>query len=204
EFDLNRTQLLYNVGMEFDLRFSPQAKNQRLKPARYTYFRDGNLYLLGAPILKKEDPILIDFLKREETRKNLSNQQNPYLPFADAGPPLLPNGSIDAEFIREYGIQIPPKVYLVLGDNHAMSSDSREFGFVPQENLRGAPDLIFWPPGSQWGIPNQPTYPFLNLPRTYIWFVAGISILLSYLYWRRRNHLPLKNLQKDHSTSTPQ
>ncbi len=48
-FDPLRLQLFYNVGIEFDMRFAPQTKNQRLLPGRYTYFRDGDLYLLGAP-----------------------------------------------------------------------------------------------------------------------------------------------------------
>lgn len=195
--DPARVQLLYNIGMEFDMRFSPQLKNQRLVPARYTYFRDGDLYLLGAPILKKDDPILINFLKREDARKALSNPQSAYVPFADAGPPLKPDGSLNDDLIRKFGIRIPPNMYLVLGDNHAMSSDSREFGFVPEQNLRGAPDFIFWPPGHRWGFPNQPSYPFFNGPRTAIWIIAGIFIVLGTWYWRRRNHLPLKGLTQD-------
>ncbi|MBS0606405.1 MAG: signal peptidase I [Parachlamydiales bacterium] len=199
DFDPARVQLLYNIGMEFDMRFSPQIKNQRLVPARYTYYRDGDLYLLGAPILKKDDPALIDFLKREEARKAMSNPNYSYTPFADAGPPLNPDGSLDANLVRKFGIRIPPNMYLVLGDNHAMSSDSREFGFVPEQNLRGAPDLIFWPPGHRWGYPNQPRYPFFNGPRTVVWGIAGVFIVLGTWYWRRRNHLPLKDLNQDPS-----
>jgi len=36
--------------------------------------------------------------------------------------------------------------YFVLGDNRPRSSDSREFGFVPQSYLRGRVDLRLWPP----------------------------------------------------------
>ncbi len=197
DFDATRTQLLYNVGIEFDMRFAPQVKNQRLAPARYTYFRNGDLYLLGAPILKKEDPALLNFLNREESRKAASNPQNPYAPFIDAGPPLHEDGSLNVELIKHYGIRIPSKTYLALGDNHAMSADSREFGFVPQDNLRGGPDFIFWPPGSRWGTPNQPPYALFNGPRSIVWLIAGISITLGTIYWRRRNHLPLKGLKGD-------
>jgi signal peptidase I len=195
DFDLGRIQLFYNIGMEFDMRFSPQTKNQRLAPARYTYFRDGDLYLLGAPLLKKEDPTLVEFLKREEARKASSNPQNPYTPFADAGPPTQVDGTLNTDLIKQFGIKIPDHMYLVLGDNHAMSSDSREFGFVPAENLRGGPDLIFWPPGPGWGVPNQPSYPFINGPRTVVWGIAGVLIIIGTWYWRRRNHLPLKGLK---------
>ncbi len=195
DLDPSRVQLLYNIGMEFDMRFSPQTKNQRLSPARYTYFRDGDLYLLGAPVLKKDDAVLVNFQKREEARKELSNPQNPYAPFVDAGPPVNADGTLNIDLVRQFGIRIPPKMYMALGDNHAMSSDTREFGFVPQENLRGGPDFIFWPPGSRWGFPNQPCYPFINGPRTVVWLIAGVCIFVGVIYWRRRNSLPLKDLK---------
>src|SRR5581483_2546474 len=159
-------------------------------PARYTYFRDGSLYLLGAPILSKDDETLADFLDREQIRADASNPQSPYLPFQDVGPPLK-EGKLDVDLIRQNGILVPDNMYLVLGDNHAMSADSRDFGFVPQENLRGAPDFIFWPPGSRWGFPNQPPYPFFNGPRIVVWLIAGILILIGTIYWRRKNVLPL-------------
>lgn len=37
--------------------------------------------------------------------------------------------------------------YFVLGDNRPRSSDSREFGFVPEECVRGRVDLRLWPLG---------------------------------------------------------
>jgi len=36
--------------------------------------------------------------------------------------------------------------YFVLGDNRPRSSDSREFGFVPEGYVRGRVDLRLWPP----------------------------------------------------------
>ena len=36
--------------------------------------------------------------------------------------------------------------YFVLGDNRPHSSDSREFGLVPREFLRGCADVRLWPP----------------------------------------------------------
>ncbi len=184
-------QLFFNLGIEWDTRFSPQVKNQRLVPARYTYFRNDDLYLLGSPILLKGDQTLSEFLVREHVRESASNSQTPYVPFIDLGPPLNENG-LDIDMVRQNGILIPEKMYLVLGDNHAMSGDSREFGFVPEGNLRGAPDLIFWPPGERWGFPNQPSYPFLNGPRAFIWLLAACCIIGGAIYWRRKNGLPLK------------
>ena len=52
------------------------------------------------------------------------------------------DGKYDVDFIRAFGITVNPKNYFVLGDNHAMSGDGRLFGFVPDNNLQGAPSLI--------------------------------------------------------------
>jgi signal peptidase I len=192
QFDPSRVQLFFNLGIEWDTRFSPQAKQQRLLPARYTYFRHGDLFLLGAPILCETDPTLLSFLQRETQRKDASNPQARYQPFEDSGAPLNDQGQVDIDLIRQNGILIPPKMYLVLGDNHAMSADSRDFGFVPEANLRGGPDFIFWPPGPRWGAPNQISYPFVNFPRVVVWVLAAICIAGGTYYWRKRNKLPLK------------
>lgn len=43
--------------------------------------------------------------------------------------------------------RVRPGHYFVLGDNRRRSSDSREFGQVPFEYLRGKVRLRLWPPG---------------------------------------------------------
>jgi signal peptidase I len=187
QFSSEKIQLLYNVGIEFDLHFTPQVKQQKIVPARYAYFRDGSLYLLGAPIFEKDDPVLQDFITREEQKKNGS-----YYPFVDLGPPLKADGTLDRELVAARGITIPAGSYLALGDNHAMSSDSRDFGFVPQGNVRGAPSWIFWPSGARWGYPLQPHYPFLNVPRSIIWILAVIILIIWSAHHQRRYKLPLK------------
>lgn len=192
KFDPTTVQLLFNLGIEWDTRFSPQVKNQRLFPSRYAYYRFGDFYLMGARILGKHDDALNAFIQREDERKASSNPQNPYQPFEDMGPPIKADGSLDTDLVVQNGLMIPPKMYLVLGDNYAMSSDSRDFGFAPDTNLRGGPDFIFWPPGERWGTPNQPGYPFFNLPRTIIWAIVALCILASILYWNKRNRLPLQ------------
>jgi signal peptidase I len=43
-------------------------------------------------------------------------------------------------------VTVEPGHYFVLGDNRPRSSDSREFGLVPDELVRGRVDLCVWPP----------------------------------------------------------
>lgn len=49
-------------------------------------------------------------------------------------------------FLREgQQTQIPSETYIVLGDNRKQSSDSREWGFVPKQNIIGKALLRYWP-----------------------------------------------------------
>lgn len=63
------------------------------------------------------------------------------------------NGELLAEpYVEEtdrscyLSVIVEPGHYFVLGDNRPRSSDSREFGLVPEEYLRGRVDLRLWPP----------------------------------------------------------
>lgn len=49
--------------------------------------------------------------------------------------------------------------YFVLGDNRTNSSDSRQWGSVPRENIIGLAWLCYWPPNC-WGL--VPQYAFAN------------------------------------------
>ena len=171
--------------------FEPIAANSILYPSRYAYFRDGDLYALGAPLLKKENRYLKDFNIRESKREKQSSKDKPYVAFKDYGPPLKDDGSVDKEFLSTFGLKIPEGYYLVLGDNHAMSADSRVFGFVPAANLQGAPDLIVWPPGKRWGPPPQKPYPWFNVPRTIVWSILGVIALIWYVIHRRNLKRPI-------------
>ncbi|MBA3956946.1 MAG: signal peptidase I [Parachlamydiaceae bacterium] len=180
-------QKWFNLGIELDTAFSPSKDRIGPFPRRYAYFRNGDLYLLGAPILTKDDPTLVSFEKDELSRQEQSSTTRPYIAFKDYGPPLKADGTPDINFIRTFGVHIPEKNYLMLGDNHAMSSDSREFGFVPEDNLQGAPSLIFWPPGERLGTPAQKPYPIFTFPRLLIWLLASIIALI--WYWFHLRHM---------------
>jgi len=43
-------------------------------------------------------------------------------------------------------IKVPEGHVFVLGDNSGASSDSRFWGFVPEENIIGRAEFIYWPP----------------------------------------------------------
>ena len=49
-------------------------------------------------------------------------------------------------------IQLPAGQYFALGDNSFHSSDSRDWGTVPQENLMGRGILVYWPFTRHWGL----------------------------------------------------
>ncbi|MBS4170765.1 Signal peptidase I [Neochlamydia sp. AcF95] len=179
--DPAHVQLLYNLGMEMSTHYEPTAANPFLYPARYAYFRDGALCTLGAPIFMPEDPYLLAFNKNEKVREQRASKAAPYIAFKDHGAPLKEDGSLDKDFIETFGLKIPEGYYLTLGDNHAMSADSRVFGFVPEANLQGAPDWIIWPPGPRWGTPPQKPYPWFNTPRLIVWTVLSLISIIWYM-----------------------
>lgn len=188
--DPAHVQQVYNLGIEVDTRFSPSFKKDRFTPSRYTYFAHGDLYLMGTPIFFKKDPALVQFLQKEYQKQAASTSGAPYIPFDDAGAPMKSDGTIDAEFIRKFGVTVPEGMYLVLGDNHAMSGDSRQFGFVPQKNLRGGASLLLWPPGPRWGrLPQPPTNHF-TLPNVVILSIFLLGAAGTTFYLRRKYTKP--------------
>ena len=69
-----------------------------------------------------------------------------------AGGMVWVNGELlDEPYVAELdpssslSIVVAPGNYFVLGDNRPRSSDSREFGFVPEEYVRGRVDVRLWP-----------------------------------------------------------
>lgn len=183
-----RTALFFNLGIEMDTRYNPSLQYKSLAPSRYAYFALNTLYLMGQPIYHPNDPDLVRFVKREQEKKLYSPEESPFL---DEQSPLQADGTLDIEFIRQYGITVPQGQYLVLGDNHAMSGDSRQFGFVPQDNLRGKASFLLWPPGPRWGLLPQPSSSFFTLPNLIAWTLFASLGLGSALYLKRKTSKPL-------------
>ena len=163
--------------------FEPKAGNL-LFPNRYAYFRKGGLDVMGGPVFRDGDPALVSFVKKELEKQEKSLDTEPYIAFHDFGAPLLKNGSLDKEFIHTFGLTVPEGHYLVLGDNHAVSMDSRYFGFLPEANLQGEPLFVFWPPGSLWGFPSQAQYPWVTVPSVIVWSIALLACLIAWFYHR--------------------
>ena len=138
---------------------------------RYSYFRDGDLYLMGAPIFKKGEPVLEKFVEAEKKKE---------LPFIDWGKPE------SLEMITTFGLKIPEKSYLMLGDNYPVSQDSRVFGFVPEQNIEGRPSINLWPPGNRWGFIMQSPYEIFVLPRLLIWAIVLGALCIWYVLFRKK------------------
>ncbi len=192
QFTPERMQLLYNLGIEWMTFYAPYTKDQYLLPSRYVYYRDGDLFAMGSSMIKKDDPTLLKFIQQEYLRQEAAPNYRPHIPFDDPGPPLTSEGKIDTALLEQKGIAIPASRYMALGDNYAMSADSRDFGLVPEENIRGAPDYIFWPPGPRLGAILQADYPFFNSPRFVVWVLAFVGFGTYYIVHRKRNKLPQK------------
>lgn len=130
----------------------------------YPNFHDGEYlltdklsYRLGEPdrgdviVFKAPQNQEYDYIKRiiglpgdkitiKDGQVYLNDQLNdePYLPddFSTSGGNYWREGT---------EIIIPEGEYLVLGDNRSHSSDSREWGTVPEENIIGKAWLRYWP-----------------------------------------------------------
>lgn len=185
-FSSTALEVFFNLGIDFSTFFTP-GNYEGWAPPRYAYYRQGDLYLMGQKFLSKESLLLQNFISQEVLK---STQNNHYLPFIDQGPPLNKDGSLDKNKIKQLGMKVPPSMYFVLGDNHAQSADSRVFGFVPQNNLKGCPEIIFWPPGARWGHLPQAIMDTLTLPRAIVWSIAWIVTILWLRHKKKQDVLP--------------
>jgi signal peptidase I len=88
--------------------------------------------VIGVPgdiITIRNTIVIVDGITLNETYVDPRNQGN-----------LFANKNITNQVV-------PPDDYFVLGDNRAVSSDSRDWGFVPKANIIGRAAFVYWPLG---------------------------------------------------------
>lgn len=88
--------------------------------------------VIGVPgdiITVRDTTVIVDGVTLDETYVDPRNQGN-----------LFANKNIT-------NMVVPPGDYFVLGDNRAVSSDSRDWGFVPKANIVGRAAFVYWPLG---------------------------------------------------------
>ncbi|MCH9811544.1 signal peptidase I [bacterium] len=193
-FSEEKCQTFYNTGIEQSLYVSNSSRHG-IRPCRYAYYQDGDLYLMGAKIFDKESSTLTSFVEKE---KEQEEKDPSYTPFIDMGAPILADGSIDKEKIEKYGLLIPKKQYYMLGDNHAQSGDSREFGFVPEDNIQGTTSFLFWAPGGRFGAPLQLVYHWYTPYKAFAWGMLFIGIGIYYGLERRKLNIIKKRASLHH------
>jgi signal peptidase I len=77
---------------------------------------------------------------------SLRNGYRGYTNGLESGFPFQYLGTPQATFT------VPKDSYFALGDNSYHSSDSRNWGIVPQENVAGRAVLVYWPISARWGF----------------------------------------------------
>ncbi len=79
----------------------------------------------GDTITVQSTTVIVDGVTLNESYVDPKNQGNTYGPIINR--------------------HVPPNEYFVLGDNRALSYDSRAWGFVPRKDIIGRAAFVYWP-----------------------------------------------------------
>jgi signal peptidase I len=85
-------------------------------------------------------------LREKKVYINGKPLDEPYVHFLQAPGSLSEYHEVTSYDVRErYGpVTVPPNQYFVMGDNRDNSQDSRYWGFLPRENIKGKALVIYW------------------------------------------------------------
>ena len=117
-------------------------------PGDIVEVRGGIVYINGKPVMEEEYaqyldevrmPPLQEAVKQEDYQRYWQDRKL---------------GKLYNEMIRDnFGpVTIPEKQYFVMGDNRDRSCDSRYWGSVPEELVKGKAWFVYWPPSRISGI----------------------------------------------------
>lgn len=168
------TPIFFNMGMDWNAHYQFKESISALMPYRYVYYDEGSLKCLDGLLMDKDDPALKKFIAHEITLNATSGGLYPS--FIDEGAPSI-------QKIKNEGFALGDEEVMLLGDNHAGSGDSRDFGLATYEHIQGSPFWRFWPFSSlKAGIDT----PFRGCNR-YDLFTWGFLAALCFVFDKWRN-----------------
>ena len=113
--------------------------------------RHGDILVFKYPIDPQRDFIKRvvglpgDTIELKAKKVYINNQplDEPYVHFLT---PASEGGEVTSMDVRErYGpVTVPPDQYFVMGDNRDNSQDSRYWGFLPRDHVKGKAMMIYW------------------------------------------------------------
>ena len=90
------------------------------------------------------------------------------------------------KLVEDGQLIVPEKSYFVMGDNRDDSSDSRYWGFVPQENVIGRPLIIYWSlKKADEDMPRSPTIGDKTIGDKISHFAYAITHIVQITRWNR-------------------
>jgi signal peptidase I len=109
--------------------------------------------LPGDRIHLRNGIVFLNGVAQNEPQTSQPNDSDPYQPFRDDFPSVLPDTSYGAtatwsveapSHIQGDDLVVPPGKVFAMGDNRLSSLDGRYWGFVPRENILGRPLFVYW------------------------------------------------------------
>ncbi|MEI6351558.1 MAG: signal peptidase I [Verrucomicrobiota bacterium] len=132
-----------------------QTRENRTNPGAPSQFYIKRLAGLPNDVLRVDPPNLYingELAKEPAFQRVMSgtpeNPKNGYQGYSNP-----PDGVGGFQFLTspDATFHVPPKCYFAMGDNSYNSSDSRDWGVVPEQNVMGRGMFVYWPFTSHWG-----------------------------------------------------